>query len=248
MGFSKYGVAMDEENFTFWKEQFLAMAEEKGCEKVFNGDDSEYQAVSSEAKAKALRLLKLSMNRNTMNIVLNLDAREGFKALLEKYERTTRSTRIQIKKELYEIKCEDAVREFDDHINKVNLLCSKYVLAGGTKISDEDLIALLCISVNDQVFDSIITLIENDESISYRDAVSKIRDFISRKNGTGRDTEKVLLAKGNCHNCGRKGHQAADYWSCKNCKKWPDKCKCKNGGEFASQKEERAYFCRAKVL
>eukprot|EP00122_Pirum_gemmata_P016902 Pgem_evm2s15813 len=64
----------------------LAIPEDKGCEDVFTSDTEEYKQVDAAKKAKMLQMLKLSMNANTMTIVLNLSARERYNALLEKYK------------------------------------------------------------------------------------------------------------------------------------------------------------------
>ena len=258
----------DEKNWHEWSVKTLALAKTKGFRGVYAKDtkpcnDEAYEktgtgAATKEQKAiyeandKAYQLLVMSCSGIAFGLVNQAktkshadgDAFMAWKNLSDRYAPHGVSDLIQLTGEFNACALTSNKDDPDEWFIKLDLIHHKIAAIDATYEKKEIELVAHIIDKLPSGYSEIITVVEGMSTIALPELKQKIRAFYKRKfKGESKDNELALAVytkfKGDCRNCGKQGHKAADCRS-KNKNAGPNKdkdnkkkLKCFNCNKYA---------------
>ena len=240
-----------------WKAQFLSRAKIKGYKDAVQGEivvPAQSEELNKEAadyvekeqarlkNEQAYNDLILSMTEDVSFGLVDEarsedlpdgDVAQAWKALLNKYEPKTGSSRPRLKREFHDSKLTDVKNDPEEFVVKLELLRQQLKNMGAT-ISDEDLIIQVLNNLPEE-YDNVVESLEDklddeDEKLTINDVKDKLRAKYAKikkrlgiEDDKNEDTddennEDALNMrdkprfrkpfKGTCRNCGKIGHKS----------------------------------------
>ena len=217
------GIKFNGKDFPTWKFRFVSMLMGYGLINIVMQPKADTGKNYVAKRDFVYALLVNSLTDETIRCALTVkpgDACGIWINLHKEFERNTRSSRISLRRQLYEL-CGNKSLNLIDLITKIDVLCSRLEFLK-VDVSDEDKLAIL-LSGADRKFDPVIAVIEmiedDNNGTSYSMAVEKLKDFDTKdsqsysfKNNNSVHVNVVNkpLAEVECFYCHKLGHYKSD--------------------------------------
>jgi hypothetical protein len=232
----------DEKNWHEWSVKTLALAKTKGFRGVYaknsnpcsdtisetigTGAATKDQKTIYEANDRAYQLLVMScsgiafglVNQAKTKDLADGDAFLAWKNLSDRYAPHGVSDLIQLKGEFNACVLSSVKDDPDEWFIKLDLIHHKITAIDSTFEKKDIEIVAHILDKLPAGYSEIITVVEGMPTITLSELKQKIRSFYKRKfKDESKDNELALTMiakfKGNCRNCGKQGHKAADCCS-----------------------------------
>lgn len=201
-------------NYLDWKFAVSMVLRRAGCWEIASGtsakpargDTSDWERKSDEA----LTIIGLSVDPSQYEYIRDSEtAHDAWKALQAKYEKASRASRINLKRQLYNFK-HDPAKPVQVYIDGIKSLVRR-LRAISVKIEDSDVMDVLIINL-DESWGSIAAVLSQtiEDLSSVDDVTNALLDEEGRRGGapsaTDSDSDLAMLV---CWRCGKSGHKQA---------------------------------------
>ena len=210
-------VSFDGKDFPLWKFKMESLL--LGMELLGVVEGTETTGVNlQKKKGLAYSMLVLSLKGEAIKHAITTKRGECdalWKKLCDEYERNSRSSKISLRRQLYEVMGTGS--SLDEIVGQIDVLCGRLQFLG-VDVSDDEKLAVLLSSVPPEL-DSVSAVLElQGDSMTFPDAVKMMKDFggrfEARIDARGSRAMKVNNKKDKsqvvCYNCQGKGHYASD--------------------------------------
>ena len=226
----------DENHWHEWSVKALALAKSKGFRHVYANDtkpcsDAVYltsthdeEKKKYEDNDKAYQFLILSctgiafglVNHAKTKDLIDGDAFLGWKNLNDRYAPNEASDLIQLAGEFNKCNLKDTKQDPDELFIKLDNIRNRMIQIDiDFEKKDAEVIAHIIDKLPGE-YSEVITMVEGVKNVTLTEIKAKIRAFYKRKFKTTDKNEDELALfvggkfKGNCRNCGKQGHKAAE--------------------------------------
>jgi hypothetical protein len=217
-------VPFDGTDFPLWKFKMESLLLGMDLIGVVEGTETT-GAHTQRKKALAYSMIVLSLRDETIKHAITTkrgECHELWIKLSEEYERNSRSSKISLRRQLFEVMGKEG--ELDEIVGKIDVLCGRLQFLG-VNVSDDEKLAVLLSSVPREL-DSVSAVLElQGDSLTFPDAVKMMKDFEGRFEGRSEGKDNKAMKVGGrkdksmitCFQCNKKGHYASE------CQSKPDK-------------------------
>jgi transposase InsO family protein len=207
-------ITFDGTNFPVWKFKMETLLMQKGCHACIGRDRQEAMEATKkelwEARdALAYSTLVLSMADSQVHLVQNIqrgDAHGVWQRLLAEYERNTMANRNRLRRQLHHMKMKGVFSEYAEGI--LNIASQ---LKGMNDVVSHGECLMVLLDGLPEEYSTIVTIIENMETVTFSQAQSMIHDFavkLQLKAESFQETTEVAnYAKGNSEARNRRGNE-----------------------------------------
>jgi len=210
-------IKFDGKDFPTWKFRTVSMLLGYGLLGIVDGVETGSSKSYLARRDLVYAALVASLTDETLKCAMTVkpgDACGIWKNLHAEYERNTRSNRINLRRQLYDL-CGTKNLSLSELVSKINLLCSRLEFLN-VNISDEDKLTILLTGARKE-FSAIVAIIEmaeDTQTVTYADAVDRLKDYERKDDALAQSNENHLsvlavkksISEIQCFNCLKFGH------------------------------------------
>jgi gag-polypeptide of LTR copia-type/Zinc knuckle len=209
-------IPFDGTDYPTWKFRMEALFCAMGMMDVVEGKSALAGTQLTKARESAFGMIVLSLKQEIIHLAYGVERGDCvalWKKLSEQFERNTRSNKITLRRQLYEV-ITTGGSDLDETIGRIEVICSRLSFLG-VVISDEEKLAVLLSAAGDR-FETVTTLLELRGEVTYAEAIQQLKDFQGRDSHWNYEPGKAAKVKGpyrkgvKCYNCGKEGHIASE--------------------------------------
>ena len=213
-------VPLNGTNYPTWKLQCRMALMKDGLWGIVDGsdiapnpEDAEKHAKFVSRRDRALALIVLSVEPSLLYLIGNpKDPVEGWKKLLDTFQRKTWANKLELRRKLYTLRLKDG-ESIQQHIKAMTEIFDSLAVIGDP-VDEEDRVVHLLASLPES-FNMLVTALEANPEVPKMETVTERLLHEERKMKDREDTGpaklKAMTAKSQkrkftCHYCGKPGH------------------------------------------